>query len=550
MTFLQVINTIKETSLSMPNVNSFYRQFLDLNNSGDPLYSVVVLQDRDSVIDRLNEQSWITYYFHLGFVDRLTDDEGNRDAVVSTGITVLSSIINSIRNSFGSELEVLTEDRIVTFDQRFTAQCAGVYLVLGIRLALSDCSDPAQTDLYDTFEARITENGQYHFVPEGRPVDELNITIDVPSGRKPEESLETDIYANGLYEYTPSEGGVFDSVTVNVSVPSSGKLETTFSVNPSTTAQTIVPQPGYTFSSGTVEAVSADIDSNIVSSNIRSGVSILGVEGTMDPQKTEETLSRTITTNGSYSYSPSSGSVFGSASITVSVPGTTIPKPANDEIYYVSYDGNIITPTNSSNFGATLVSNTVHSSGNYCVLKFDGDVTSTGHQSFENKLELKEIYLPDSVTLISMSSFANTGLQKCVMQDTVTTIASYSFKGCFALVSPFRISEGCTMIGATDWYSVGECFENCTALISITIPSTAAFIGRGAFRGCTNLRDVVVRATTPPSLPESYDDQGGGYLQFDGCDNLQRIRVPSGTVDTYKSAAGWSTWANLIIEDY
>lgn len=546
MSFLEIINIIKEASLSMPNVHTFRRDFLELNRE-DTEYSAVVLQDRDSVIDRLNEQNWITYSFHFGYVDRLTDDGGNRDAVISTGIIVLTSIINSIRNSFGSELDVIVEDRIVTFDQRFLAQCSGVYLVLGVRLPLSDCEDPAQTDLYDTFEAKITENGQYHFVPDGKPVDEINITIDVPSGKKPEESLETNIYANGMYEYTPSEGSVFDSVTVNVSVPQSGKLETTFSVTPSTQDQTILPEPGYVFSSGVVSAVSADIDSNIVSSNIRSGVSILGVEGTMNPQKTEETLSRTITANGSYSYSPSSGSVFGSASINVNVT-SIIPKPANDEIYYVSYDGNIITPTKTSGFGNVYpVSNTVHSSGNYCVLKFSGVVTNTGLESFEDKLELKEIYLPDSVTVISPSSFANTGLQKCAMQDTVTDIASHAFTNCFALVSPFRISEGCTEIGGGYWAVFGECFENCTALVSITIPSSVSEIGRAVFRGCTNLRDVVVQAETPPFLRIS---EGSTYLQFDGCTNLQRIRVPQGCVETYKSADGWSTWANLIIEDY
>lgn len=544
MTFLQIINVIKETSLSMPNVHTFRRDFLELNRE-DTEYSAVVLQDRDSIIDRLNEQDWMTYTFHLGYTDRLTDDQSNRDDVISTGITVLTSIINSIRNTFGSELDVIVEDRIITFDQRFTAQCSGVYLVLGVRLPLSDCLDPAQTDLYDKFDVKLTENGQYHFVPDGKPVDKIDITIDVSDGRKPEESLEENIYTNGTYEYTPSEGKVFDLVTVNVSVPQSGKLETTFSVTPTTTAQTIVPQPGYTFSSGTVEAVSADIDSNITSGNIRNGVEILGVVGTMNPQKTEETLSRTITTNGSYTYSPSSGSVFGSASINVNVT-SLIPKPANDEIYYVSYDGKTITPTNSSSFGVNIVSNTVHSSGNYCVLKFDGDVTKTGLDSFKNELELKEIYLPDSVTAISMSSFQNSGLQKCAMQDTATRIGSYAFADCFALVSPLRISEGCTSIGATDLYTVGECFENCTALVNITIPSTVTVIGRRVFGGCTNLRDVVLRSETPPGLLNSE----GVYLQFDGCTNLQRIRVPQGCVETYKSADGWSTWANLIIEDY
>lgn len=700
MTFLQTVNIIKDISLAQPNVHTFKRDFLDLNNSEDIEYSAVVLQDRDSVIDRLNEQDWMTYTFHLGYVDRLTDDQSNRDHIISTGITVLTSVINSIRNTFGSELDVLTEDRIVTFDQRFTAQCAGVYLVLGIRLPLSDCIDEAQTDLYDTFEAKITENGQYHFVPDGKPVDEIDITVDVSDGRKPEESLEENIYSNGVYNYTPSEGSVFDSVTVNVSVPQSGKLETTFSVTPSTQDQTILPEPGYVFSSGVVSAVSADIDSNITSGNIRNGVEILGVTGTMNPQKTEVSLSERITSNGSYTYSPEEGEVFDSVAINVSVPsdrkmettfsvtpstqsqtitpdpgyvfssgvvsavtssidrniapwniregvtilgvtgtvypqshtttfsvtpskteqtitppldylfssgtvaavtssidsniipenirqGVTIlgvrgtlltpqhitsgtfnitengnyqykaygvywdeadinvnvtsivPKPANDEIYYVSYNGYTITPSDSSDFGATIVSNTVHRSGNYCVLKFDGNVTRTGYNSFRGSIRLKEIYLPDSVTVISQSSFQESGLQRCVMQDTITEIRGSAFDGCFALISPFRISKGCTSIG-------GSALRNCQALVTVTIPSSVTSINVRAFYGSSNIRDVIVQATTPPTLIQS----SGNYTQFDGCTNLQRIRVPSGSVMAYKLAEGWGNWAGIIIADY
>ena len=667
MTFLQVVNLIKTVSLSQANVHTFRRDFLELNRE-DTEYSAVVLQDRDSVIDRLNEQSWITYTFHFGYVDRLTDDGGNRDAVISTGIIILGSIINSIRNSFGSELDVIVEDRIISFDQRFLAQCAGVYLVLNVMVPISDCEDPAQTDLYDTFEAKITENGQYHFVPSGKPVDEIYITINVPSSGKTEVSLSERITSNGSYTYSPEEGETFGSVDVTVSVPQSGKLETTFSVTPSTQEQTITPEPGYVFSSGVVSAVSADIDSNITSGNIRNGVEILGVTGTVEERKPETTFSvrpsttsQTITPDPGYVFSSgvvsavtssidrniapwniregvtilgvtgtffpeyptttfnvtpsttaqtitppldylfSSGTV---AAVTSSIDGNIIPenirqgvtilgvrgtlltpdhitsgtfnitengnyqykaygvywneadinvnvtsivpKPANDEIYYVSYDGRTITPNNSSDFGANIVSNTVHRSGNYCVLKFDGDVTRTGFQSFSNKVGLKEIYLPDSVTEISGSSFMNTGLQKCVMQDTVTTIWGLAFDRCFALVSPFRISKGCTRICPRNSL-VGAGLSNCTALITITIPSTVTEIGPGTFRKCTNLRDVIVKATTPPVLIESASDS---YSQFEDCVSLQRIRVPSGSVDTYKSAAGWSEWASIIIADY
>ena len=50
-------------------------------------------------------------------------------------------------------------------------------------------------------------------------------------------------------------------------------------VTPSTSEQTIKADSGKTLGTVTVNAVTADIDENIVSGNIKSGVTILGVTG-------------------------------------------------------------------------------------------------------------------------------------------------------------------------------------------------------------------------------------------------------------------------------
>lgn len=58
---------------------------------------------------------------------------------------------------------------------------------------------------------------------------------------------------------------------------------TTVTVTPTTSAQTITPESPYNgFSSVTVDAVTSSIDSNISAGNIKSGVEILGVEGTLE----------------------------------------------------------------------------------------------------------------------------------------------------------------------------------------------------------------------------------------------------------------------------
>jgi RNA polymerase subunit RPABC4/transcription elongation factor Spt4 len=210
MTLLQIINLIKETALAQPNVNTFVRNFLDLNREHTK-YSAIVLQDRDGLRDRIQEQDWNTFTFHLGYVDRLTFDESNRDDIFSTGVNIINNIVASLRQRWFPDIEVSVIDRFSTFDQRFTASCAGVYVVLAIQIPVSDCVDSEQTNIYDTYQAKFTENGHYHFVPDGKPYDEIDITVDV-QGAKPEE-IGSGVAEVGpaadIKRYYPSEGYVF-----------------------------------------------------------------------------------------------------------------------------------------------------------------------------------------------------------------------------------------------------------------------------------------------------------------------------------------------------
>ena len=230
MTYLQILNLIKDTALAQPNVNSVVREFLDLNRE-DAKYSAVVIQDRDGSRDRIVEQDYVTYTWHLGYVDRLTYDESNRDDIISTGINIINNIVNTIRNTWFPELEVSIVDRINTFDQRFTAQCAGVYVVLAVNAQVSDCVDGESTDLYDTYDAKITANGVYHFVPSGRPVDEINITVDVEGLKKEEVSLTDTVTMNGIHTYIPEEDTVYKDVELTVDVHPTERLVETYTTN-------------------------------------------------------------------------------------------------------------------------------------------------------------------------------------------------------------------------------------------------------------------------------------------------------------------------------
>lgn len=89
------------------------------------------------------------------------------------------------------------------------------------------------------------------------------------------------ITINGTYNASSDDLQGYSSVTVNVAdIPA---VVEELNVIPTTSSQTIRPETGVDgFSVVNVSAVTSAIDNNITAENIRSGVEILGVEGTLE----------------------------------------------------------------------------------------------------------------------------------------------------------------------------------------------------------------------------------------------------------------------------
>lgn len=134
------------------------------------------------------------------------------------------------------------------------------------------------------------------------------------------------------------------------------------------------------------------------------------------------------------------------------------------------------------------------------------DSNSIGFSAFQNCTVLNSINIGSSVTSISDSMLSNCySLTSVTIPDSVTTIGEYAF-------------------------------NNCSGLTSCTIGSGVTSIGYSAFYYCRSLTGVTVNATTPPTL---------GNYAFDYTNNCP-INVPSGSLEVYKSASGWSTYASRI----
>ena len=156
-------------------------------------------------------------------------------------------------------------------------------------------------------------------------------------------------------------------------------------------------------------------------------------------------------------------------------------------------------------------------------------VTSIGEAAFLSCSSLSSVTIPSSVTSISNYAFSHcTKLTSIVIPNSVTSIGGSAFDSCTSLTS-VNIPNSVTSIGAS-------AFNDCTSLTSIDIPSSVTSIGSEAFRYSSKVESVTVNATTPPSL---------GSSAFNNMNNCP-IYVPSASVDAYKAATNWSTYASRI----
>lgn len=164
-------------------------------------------------------------------------------------------------------------------------------------------------------------------------------------------------------------------------------------------------------------------------------------------------------------------------------------------------------------------------------------VTSIGAICFDN-CALTSITIPNNVTSIGNNAFVNcTGLTSVTLSNNITTIESGLFSGCKNLKRLNSSTDGVVNIlnGVTN---IGRAaFTGCKSIVSVNIPSTITSIGESTFNGCNSLTGITIHATTPPSI--------GYYGIFDNTNNCP-IYVPSGSVNAYKTAEGWTRYADRI----
>lgn len=171
-----------------------------------------------------------------------------------------------------------------------------------------------------------------------------------------------------------------------------------------------------------------------------------------------------------------------------------------------------------------------------CVIDWgDGNVETFGTAStvvnthnYTDGIEYHLISL-SNYTVFSDEAFSYcSGLTSITISSSVTSIGKKAFRGCTGLIS-IAIPDSVTSIG-------DSAFWDCSGLTSVIIGNGVTSIGNVAFFGCNKLKIIRMSAINPPTL---------GSNAFET--SIEKIIVPKSAINAYKSAAGWSIYADKIV---
>ena len=132
-----------------------------------------------------------------------------------------------------------------------------------------------------------------------------------------------------------------------------------------------------------------------------------------------------------------------------------------------------------------------------------------------------------------------------VLQSSSTNVSSILWNGNNNTKSPDRaynsaikkleIGDSVTSIG-------GYVFSGCSSLSSITIPDSVTSIGGNAFYYCRYMSYIKFESTTPPTVTSS--------SAWNNVSTSTKILVPTGTLETYKSATNYPNPNTYTYEEY
>ena len=131
--------------------------------------------------------------------------------------------------------------------------------------------------------------------------------------------------------------------------------------------------------------------------------------------------------------------------------------------------------------------------------------------------------LPESIVEIGNRAFVNCGnITLTKLPPLLKTIEGGTFENCSKVLVEELPQE---LVSIGEYAFVNNCIKR------ITVPAGVSRIGEYAFSGCKSLSTVTVLAPEPPRNDNSMLGE-----------HAKVIRVPSASLEKYRTASGWSRW--------
>lgn len=233
----------------------------------------------------------------------------------------------------------------------------------------------------------------------------------------------------------------------------------TKSVNPTTSQQVVEPDNGYDgLSAVTVGAVTSSIDSNIQAGNIKSGVNILGVNGTYTGGGSNY-QQKTVTPSASQQVVSADSGYDALSQVTVNGSSNLVA-------------GNIKKDVEIFGVTGTLESGGVTLNPHPTTLQYAGCMNETSHTdalpldgSWTTQVDLANINVSQGVRYLFYNNTTITSVDLTGWDFSDITDARYMFSGCNNLVT---ITGSINLNKST---SVSNAFYNCSSLVHLPLKS-------------------------------------------------------------------------------
>lgn len=399
-----------------------------------------------------------------------------------------------------------------------TCEAAGI---LQVKVARSSSSDQdVEADAGYAGLSKVTVQGDANLVASNIKKDvEILGVVGTYDNRLPEQVKTATPAAAGV-EVLPDEGKTLSRVNIPAEpdlVPGKikagenifgvvGEYETPTeekSVSPGAQEQEIIPASGKHLSKVIVAG-----DADLVAGNIKKGVNIFDVVGTMEGQK-EEQVKTVDADPAGLEVVPDTGKAL--SKVIINAIANLIASNIKKDITILgvtgTYEPTVETQEKSATPGAQAVEVTPDA-GKYLskvIVSGDADlvagnikknveifgVTGTYEGTETNFLSFIEndtgmIVLPEGLTSIRQSCFKYDSHQ-FTLPESLVTIGSYAFSGCTGMTS-LSIPNNVTMI---DMYA----FDGCKNIEgSITIPAGVNEIAGSSWYGCNKITEFIIKA--------------------------------------------------------